>query len=68
MVNNTFVELNNFETENLDGGKNIANVIGGTAGIVGIAWAPVVALTLGPVAGVGVGVAGIGALYNLISN
>lgn len=69
MDNLNFMELTESDLLEIDGGKaNIANAIGGTAGIVGIAWAPVAVLTLGPIAGLGIGIAGAGALINLISD
>ena len=64
-LNNGFCELNQLEMLQLDGGVTVGQVVAGTLGVAAICWAAPVAVVYGGGIGVGMAVAGAGAVVNM---
>jgi hypothetical protein len=66
VMNHGFCEMNQLEMMQLDGGTTVGQAVAGTVGIAAICWAAPVAIVVGSAGlGVGMAVAGAGAVINM---
>lgn len=69
VLNNGFCEMKTYEMDSLNGGASVGEAIAGTVGIAAILWAAPVAIVVGSAGlGIGMAVAGTGAVINLFSS
>lgn len=65
-MNNGFCEMNQLEMMQLDGGATVGQAVAATLGIAAICWATPVAIVVGSAGlGIGMAVAGAGAVINM---
>lgn len=69
VLSNGFEALTEIEMEQVDGGANVVQAVGGTLGVAAVCWAPALLLAgVAPIAVAGVALVGVGAFINMVAS
>ena len=69
VLSNGFEALTEIEMEQVDGGANVVQAVGGTLGVAAACWAPALLLAgVAPIAVAGVALVGVGAFINMVAS
>lgn len=69
VLSNGFEALTEIEMEQVDGGANFVQAVGGTLGVAAVCWTPVLILAgCNPIAAAGVALVGAGAFINMVTS